>query len=326
MVHFIWHPKRPFIVSQWWLVFLFYFGLSSQAAEKFDPGRVSFSVRFKDEISSYRVTTVLLLPNEKIALHVVAPQHASEFQFEANDGQLISEQPLHWLWQAPSDPAIYPVRIVRRPDQDTMQLQMIVLMPFEKMNNGQLNGCFIGDYPEASDKFASKYETPAGFIEITEDNQHTWITPHFQLKQFLCKQSGGFPKYTVLQERLLLKLELILETLNLKGIHCQTLTIMSGYRTPYYNQAIGNVRFSQHIFGAAADFFIDESPRDGQMDDLNGDGKIDIGDARLIFDHIETLSKEKFYQPFEGGLAIYKKNASHGPFVHVDVRGFRARW
>jgi hypothetical protein len=25
-------------------------------------------------------------------------------------------------------------------------------------------------------------------------------------------------------------------------------------------------------------------------------------------------------------LARYRKTPAHGPFVHVDVRGFRARW
>ncbi|MDZ7265119.1 MAG: D-Ala-D-Ala carboxypeptidase family metallohydrolase [candidate division KSB1 bacterium] len=326
MIPSILHPMRLFINSQFLLAFILSCAPTLLAVEKFDTGEVCFSIRFKNEISSYRLMTIFLLPNEKIELQAVVQQSTSRFQLVANDGQLISERSSAWLWQAPAAPGIYPVRIVHFPSQEAMQLQMIVLVPFEKMDDGQLNGCFIGDYPEIPDKYADKYETPAGFVEITEENQHTWITPHFQLKQFLCKQTGGFPKYTVLQERLLLKLELILKTINLKGIRCQTLTIMSGYRTPYYNNAIGNVRFSRHIYGAAADFYIDESPKDGQMDDLNGDNRIDIRDAQLIAEHIEALSQESSYKPFEGGLAVYKSTASHGPFVHVDVRGFRARW
>ena len=38
------------------------------------------------------------------------------------------------------------------------------------------------------------------------------------------------------------------------------------------------------------------------------------------------LSQKSWYQPFEGGLGLYKANAAHGPFVHVDVRGYPARW
>jgi uncharacterized protein YcbK (DUF882 family) len=125
---------------------------------------------------------------------------------------------------------------------------------------------------------------------------------------------------------LLLKLELILEKVNEKGYRCDTFHIMSGYRTPYYNKAIGNVKYSRHIYGGAADIFIDENPKDNMMDDLNQDGKIDYRDAAIIYRIIDDLYGKKFYDPFLGGLARYKKTSNHGPFVHVDVRGRRARW
>jgi hypothetical protein len=27
-----------------------------------------------------------------------------------------------------------------------------------------------------------------------------------------------------------------------------------------------------------------------------------------------------------GGLSAYRANSAHGPFVHIDARGVRARW
>ena len=75
-----------------------------------------------------------------------------------------------------------------------------------------------------------------------------------------------------------------------------------------------------------ADIFIDESPQDGMMDDLNGDGTIDYRDAAVLYKLFDDLYGDEDYEPFMGGLGRYKKTASHGPFVHVDVRGFRARW
>ena len=42
--------------------------------------------------------------------------------------------------------------------------------------------------------------------------------------------------------------------------------------------------------------------------------------------NIEEMYGKPWYEIFIGGLGKYKKTASHGPFVHVDVRGFRARW
>jgi hypothetical protein len=124
----------------------------------------------------------------------------------------------------------------------------------------------------------------------------------------------------------LLKLELILQAVNERGYTCDTFHIMSGYRTPYYNKAIGNVKYSRHLWGGAADIFIDENPRDGMMDDLNRDSKIDYRDAAVLYDIIDGLYGKPFYASFVGGLARYRKTPTHGPFVHVDVRGFRARW
>ena len=47
--------------------------------------------------------------------------------------------------------------------------------------------------------------------------------------------------------------------------------------------ALGNeTRLSRHLFGAAADVFVDESPADGVMDDLDGDGRITARDAERL--------------------------------------------
>jgi len=62
------------------------------------------------------------------------------------------------------------------------------------------------------------------------------------------------------------------------------------------------------------------------MDDLNKDGKIDYRDAVVLYDIIDDMYGKPLYRNFVGGLARYKKTAAHGPFVHVDVRGFHARW
>ena len=59
------------------------------------------------------------------------------------------------------------------------------------------------------------------------------------------------------------------------------------------------------------------------MDDLNHDGKVDIEDARYLVSLIENspeLAADK------GGLAAYGGTLTHGPFVHIDVRGMKARW
>jgi hypothetical protein len=57
-------------------------------------------------------------------------------------------------------------------------------------------------------------------------------------------------------------------------------------------------------YGDAADIYVDENG-DGMMDDLNGDGKSTLGDARALGEIIEALSEKSWYQPFEGGLGLY---------------------
>jgi len=152
----------------------------------------------------------------------------------------------------------------------------------------------------------------------------TKLSAHFELRQFLCKQPGGFPKYVVLQEALPLKLESVVEALDRAGHDVDTLEIMSGYRTPFYNEGLGNVHDSQHTAGTAADIFVDDKI-DGRMDDLDRDGLVTRDDAIWLFKLVDRMD----HMPaplFPGGLGDYGATGAHGPFVHVDVRGRLARW
>jgi uncharacterized protein YcbK (DUF882 family) len=38
------------------------------------------------------------------------------------------------------------------------------------------------------------------------------------------------------------------------------------------------------------------------------------------------MSRQGHFGPRIGGLGIYGSTSAHGPFIHVDVRGTRARW
>jgi len=115
-----------------------------------------------------------------------------------------------------------------------------------------------------------------------------------------------------------------LEALDRAGHGVDTLTIMSGYRTPFYNEGIGNVRDSQHTAGTAADIFVDEKI-DGRMDDLDRDGTVTRDDAIWLFRLIDGMDRMPAAL-FRGGLGDYGSTAAHGPFVHTDVRGRLARW
>jgi hypothetical protein len=113
---------------------------------------------------------------------------------------------------------------------------------------------------------------------------------------------------------------------NRRGIDVPRLTVMSAFRTPAYHRSIGNsTRLSRHLWGDAADVFID-ADGDGAMDDLNGDGRRDVQDARYLADLIDDMMDDPPPGVHPGGLAPYRPTTAHGGFVHVDARGRRARW
>jgi len=298
----------------------------AQSDSIFVSGEAGFSVKVKEEVIPYHVLALFLLPDEKVTFEVVESAPSAVFSFQSESGVLLAGREREWTWRAPSKKGLYPVTISDSRNGHAMILNVFVMIPYSHVKGRVLNGYQIGEYPKTPLKQLPIYKPPKGFVEVTKTNQNTLVSPHFRLKQFLCKQSGGHPKYLVLRERLVLKLELILEEVNKRGYRCNSFVVMSGYRTPYYNKAIGNVRYSRHVWGGAADIYIDEEPRDGVMDDLNKDGKIDHKDAAVLYDIIDKLYGKPWYQIFVGGLGRYKKTANHGPFVHVDVRGFRARW
>jgi hypothetical protein len=77
------------------------------------------------------------------------------------------------------------------------------------------------------------------------------------------------------------------------------------------------------MYGDAMDVAIDNDG-DGLMDDLNGDGRVTVKDARVLAAAADRV--EKAYPDLVGGIGIYAPTGAHHGFVHIDTRGYRARW
>ncbi len=191
--------------------------------------------------------------------------------------------------------------------------------------DGYLRGYKIGDLPPGSVKHPELYLLPEKYIEVTPKNIGAQLSPHFTLGQFLCKQKSAFPKYIVLQESLLDLLEGLVGSVQKAGYPVETFGVISGYRTPYYNKRIGNVANSRHIYGDAMDFFIDVDG-DGRMDDLNGDGQHNRKDVDILYEIVEEFKSRPENTSLVGGVGRYYKASHHGGFIHIDTRGYRARW
>jgi len=205
---------------------------------------------------------------------------------------------------------------------------VITRTPLSAKRRGRIGPYAIGNFPTEGGRVRRGYSTPSGFIEVTRENQHTHISEHFRLRDFLTHdQVNVWPKYLVIETRLVDKLELVLLELERRGVRPRGVRVMSGFRTPQYNQRGGNPRgraaLSRHMYGDAADIFIDNDGN-GIMDDLNRDGRLNIGDARAILSALDQVEREN--PALVGGAGVYPATGAHGAFIHIDTRGYRARW
>jgi hypothetical protein len=230
---------------------------------------------------------------------------------------------------APSTAGIWKLRLRGATwAQEMSELSVITRVPFSEKRGGYLNGYHIGDYETEADGREDRYAPPAGFIEVTPVNQDLPVSEHFRLRNFLTKdQFAVWPKYLALDLRLVDKLELVIQELNAMGVRAEHVAVMSGFRTPAYNiQGVGEggrALLSRHTYGDASDVWVDND-QDGFIDDLNGDGRRDTDDVRVMLRAVERV--ESRYPELIGGAGVYTGNGAHGPFIHIDARGSFARW
>jgi hypothetical protein len=210
--------------------------------------------------------------------------------------------------------------------QDVDEVSLITRIPFSEKRGAFLNGYRIGFYATEFEGRTDRYAPPAGFIEVTPENQELHVSTHFRLRNFLTKdQFSVWPKYLALDLRLIDKLELVMQELNAMGVRAENMAVMSGFRTPAYNGPGegGRAKLSRHTYGDASDVWVDND-RDGYMDDLNGDGRRDTGDAQVMLRAVDRV--ERRFPELTGGAGVYRDNGAHGPFIHIDARGYRSRW
>ena len=209
-------------------------------------------------------------------------------------------------------------------------------LPFSAKQRGRIGLYYIGNWPAERKRArvgpskapTESYANPSGFIQVTEENADTYVSEHFTLRNFLTHdQPNVWPKYLVLQLQLIDKLELVLADLKSHGVDVSGVRVLSGFRTPRYNAGGGNTAgradLSRHMYGDASDIFID-SDGNGLMDDLDHDGRITIGDSRVVEAAVSRV--EAAHPELVGGAGIYPAGPGHGPFIHIDTRGYRARW
>lgn len=291
----------------------------------FASGRTPFEVRVRDVVSPYRVLGVFVMPGERVPLRVERGPLGGRYTVHATAGVLAPLTNRMWLWTAPQQPGLYPLRVENLAGETSMVLNTFVLTPLPQRQT-TLDGYRIGRYRTVALGGRDAYEPPEGLLLVTPENAHVRISPHFTLGQFASRQTRSLPQYVLVKTRLLLKLELILQALNEKGLRTPTLHINSGFRTPYYNASIGaRTAYSRHLYGDAADVYVDVDD-DGRMDDLNRDGRVSRGDAEWLARVVREVEGTDAHTHLTGGLGVYGRPEAKNPFVHVDTRGYSVRW
>ena len=278
-------------------------------ADAAPPGEDSWlPVSVDGEDSPHPVWHVTVLPGDTIEL-------SADDSFALSlDGEIVTDEAGAHSWTAPREPGVHTLRAFTA-DGDQQYLSAFVLTPYD--GETVLEGYRIGSYPETA---------PEGFIRLTEADMDTPVSPSFEIGQFICKQQiGHWPKFIVTSGPMLKRLELLLENLREDGrTDADTFFIMSGFRTPFYNTAIGSARLSRHMYGDASDIYPDVDGN-GVMDDINNDGRVTRADAEWLYDYAaELFAASDEVEP--GGIGDYGATAVHGPFVHIDGRGRAARW
>jgi uncharacterized protein YcbK (DUF882 family) len=232
---------------------------------------------------------------------------------------------------APEQSGIYKFAIeVNKAARAIDDISIVTLVPSTEKRAGRIGNYRLGSWPweQGGTPRSPRYAPPEGFIEVTRENQDFNVSEHFRLRDFLTKdQQNVWPKYLLLDPLLIDKLELTIQELERQGIDVKAVHVMSGFRTPQYNHSGGNVagraNLSRHMYGDAADVYVDNN-RDGYPDDITGDGRVTTADAERMGQAAEIVERRN--PPLVGGIGVYAPCCGHGPFTHIDVRGFRARW
>ncbi len=283
------------------------------------------------------IVSLFALPGEDVPFDLATyagtvPKLLDRYQVESTDGvQVVLEDKCRFVLTAPREIGIYPVSFQELtepgiPRPLPYRVQVVVMRPATEVVNGVLNGYPIGIYPTDDSSQPWRFEFPRGFVEITETNRTTLLSDHISLSDMECKLDVPFPQYAAVRTTLLLKLEGLSDQLLQRGLPGDAIRVLSGFRTPGYNSKVGNrTKYSRHIVGDAADIYIDHDGN-GIMDDLNGDGRVNRRDAKFLLGIVDEMDHSEEYGALVGGAAAYRTTGSHGPFVHVDTRGYPARW
>ena len=270
---------------------------------------------------SNAVRVRVVLPRENLALPIsfAGATDAMQMQWIGFDGkgnEPVTAWPGNDALRAPARAGAFWLVLSRGAVADTIaDLALLVEHPMPNARATGINGYHLGRWPRSQEG-----QVPRGFIEVTQRTSDFPLSPHLRMSDFVVHdRQDAYPKYLHVREALLDKIELTVnEVAQMRGRSASGLRlhVASGFRSPSHNGALsGSAQDSRHMYGDAADIAID----------ANADGRLTEIDARLVAAAAEVV--ERKYPDLVGGIGLYITLDGAGwPYVHIDVRGRRARW
>lgn len=114
--------------------------------------------------------------------------------------------------------------------------------------------------------------------------------------------------YLCIDARVLHRLLDLLQGMVAQGLDVRQVWINHGFRPPRYNAAVGGAPKSRHQYGEAIDLLVGDVNHDGRLDPCDKEPMLTLLDTKIIGS--------------QGGVGKYP----HSQVIHMDVRGYRARW
>ena len=200
---------------------------------------------------------------------------------------------------------------VTRHSQLDSVLDGLQVIPFQKIDKGYLAEAGI------TAKWKRVLSKRSWYV-VRGKQAFQYLVWNFRIEDFMTKDNAwevnrtnpdaGHIQYLCLDRRVLHRLMDLLDYMHEQKLDITKVLIKHGFRYPSYNARIGGAKKSRHQFGEAIDLFIGDVNRDGRADEEDKAPLLAILDTKIIGDG--------------GGVGRYPD--SH--VIHLDVRGFRARW
>jgi hypothetical protein len=117
---------------------------------------------------------------------------------------------------------------------------------FPIVSSDEVTGPDYG-YPEPFEG-NPQYNAPSGYLDLRVSDHETGLSPNFVFSEFMSEAKGPYGLFQVH----------VVESLQaLREASGGPLYINSGYRNVTYNESVGGVTWSRHIYGDAVDMYSD---------------------------------------------------------------------